>query len=174
MLSDPDCVAAAKRGDSRAFAALVTRHHGVARSFARRVCTAPGEAEDVAQEAFVFAWSHLNQLKDPAKFRSWVLGVVWRKAQTRARSWARRRARDTAWQEVRPRASAPEGEAALTALQLYQTLPLDQRAALALCHGEGWSHREAADILDQPLGTVKSNIARARTKLSTALRGEDE
>jgi DNA-directed RNA polymerase specialized sigma24 family protein len=53
-------------------------------------------------------------------------------------------------------------------------LSLEQRAALALCHGEGWSQSEAADILGQPLGTVKSNVARAKAKLRTLLGGEDE
>lgn len=174
MRRDADWVRAAQRGQGRAFSALMTRHQGVVRSFARRISADPGEADDIAQEAFVFAWTNLFKLKDPAKFRSWVLGAVWRKAQTRARSRARSRARDGAWLEGRPQSSEPVGEAALTAVQLFEALSLDQRAALALCHGEGWSHSEAADILGQPLGTVKSNITRAKAKLRARLGGEDE
>jgi RNA polymerase sigma-70 factor (ECF subfamily) len=152
----------------------MTRHQGAVRTFGRRISADPGEADDIAQEAFVFAWANLSKLKDPAKFRSWVLGVAWRKAQTRARSRARSRTRDGAWLDGRPHASDAVGDAALTAVQLFESLPLDQRAALALCHGEGWSHSEAADILGQPLGTVKSNITRAKAKLRTLLGGEDE
>lgn len=174
MRSDADWVRAARRGEARAFSALMTRHQGVVRSFARRVSADPGEADDIAHEAFVFAWSNLSKLKDPAKFRSWVLGAAWRKAQTRARSRARSRARDGAWLDTRPQSSDAVGEVALTAVQLFETLSLDQRAALALCHGEGWSQSEAADILDQPLGTVKSNVTRAKAKLRALLGGEDE
>ncbi len=174
MRSDADWVRAAQNGQVRAFSALMTRHQGVVRSFARRVSADPGEADDIAQEAFVFAWANLSKLKDPAKFRSWVLGAVWRKAQTRARSRARRRARDGAWLDGRPQSSEAIGDAALTAVQLFESLSLEQRAALALCHGEGWSQSEAADILGQPLGTVKSNVARAKAKLRTLLGGEDE
>lgn len=60
------------------------------------------------------------------------------------------------------------------AVQLFETLPLEQRAALALCHGEGWSHQDAADILNQPLGTVKSNVKRAKEKLRTLLGGDND
>lgn len=100
--------------------------------------------------------------------------MTWRKAKTRLRSHARDRARDAAWLEGQAQSGEAVGEAAMTAMQLFATLPQDQRAALALCHGEGWSHTEAAQILDQPLGTVKSNIRRARTALSARLGGEDD
>ena len=167
--SDVELVEAARRGEARAFTALVTRHQGAARSFARRISAIPAEAEDIAQEAFVFAWSNLDHLRAPERFKSWLLGVVWRKARTRARSHARRRARDGAWVEGQPEFDQAVGEAALTAVQLFETLPLDQRAALALCHGAGWSHAEAAGILDQPLGTVKSNVRRAKDTLRALL-----
>jgi len=170
--TDSELVNAARRGDARAFTALVARHQSAARSFARRVSADPFEAEDIAQEAFVLAWANLDRLRAPDRFKSWLLGAVWRKAQTLSRSHARRRARDGAWIDGQPGAAPAQGEAAMTAVQLFERLPLGQRAALALCHGEGWSHTEAADILDQPLGTVKSNIKRAKDTLR-AMLGEE-
>ncbi len=174
MQTDADWVRKARGGDARAFAALMNRHQPMVRSFARRISRDPSEAEDIAQDAFVFAWANLSKLADPAKFRSWVLGVVWRKAQTQARSNSRRSARDGAWLESQAHSGDAVGEAAMTAIQLFESLPQDQRAALALCHSEGWSHAEAVDILGQPLGTVKSNIARAKVKLRALMRGADE
>jgi RNA polymerase sigma-70 factor (ECF subfamily) len=50
-------------------------------------------------------------------------------------------------------------------------LPDDQRAALALCLGEGFSHADAAVILNMPLGTVKSHVLRGRERLLTILDG---
>ncbi len=164
----------AQRGSTRAFASLMTLHQPAVRSFARRISADPGDADDLAQDAFVYAWSNLSKLENPEKFRSWVLGVTWRKAQTRARTRARNRARDGAWLEGQPQTENSMGEAALTAIQLFQSLTPDQRAVLALCHGEGWSQAEAADILGQPLGTVKSNMARAKARLSELMGGEDE
>ena len=53
------------------------------------------------------------------------------------------------------------------------SLPLDQRAAVALCLAEGFSHAEAAEALGVPLGTVKSHIARGRARLLEVLGGGD-
>ncbi|MCR9128604.1 MAG: RNA polymerase sigma factor [Alphaproteobacteria bacterium] len=169
MLTDGELVQAARRGQKGAFTALMTRHQSAARSFARRLSADPGEADDIAQDAFVFAWSNLHRLRAPERFKSWLLGAVLNTARSRMRSRARRRARDGAWLDAAPQAAQAPGEAAVTAVQLFQALSLDQRAALALCHGEGWSHAEAAEMLGQPLGTVKSNIRRAKEKLRTLL-----
>jgi RNA polymerase sigma-70 factor (ECF subfamily) len=174
MLTDTDLVEAARQGQARAFTTLMTRHHGAARSFARRLSADPGEADDIAQEAFVFVWTHLDRLRTPDRFKSWLLGVVWNRARIRARSRIRRLARDGAWADGTPQAVQAPGEAAVTAVQLFETLPLDQRAVLALCHGEGWSHSQAAEILDMPLGTVKSNVKRAKDKMQALLRGDND
>jgi RNA polymerase sigma-70 factor (ECF subfamily) len=48
-------------------------------------------------------------------------------------------------------------------------LPPDQRAAVALCLAQGWTHAEAAEALDLPLGTIKSHVARGRDKLLSVL-----
>jgi RNA polymerase sigma factor (sigma-70 family) len=171
---DANMVREAQRGSTRAFSALMVHHQPAVRSFARRISADPGEADDLAQEAFIFAWSNLASLKNPERFRSWVLGVTWRKAQTRARTRARNRARDGAWLDTQSQTEGAVGEESATALQLFQILPANQRAVLALCHGEGWSQSEAADILGQPLGTVKSNMARAKARLRALIGGENE
>lgn len=165
MLSDADLIVRARKGQESAFAALVRRYQGAARSFAARVLAHDGDAEDIAQEAFVFAWEHLARLKTPERFKTWLLGIVFRKAQTRTRSRLRAKARDGAWQSAYSDAVDHGGEAAVTALQLFAQLSVDQRAALALCHGEGWSHAQAADILGVPVGTVKSHLTRGKARL---------
>jgi RNA polymerase sigma-70 factor (ECF subfamily) len=161
-------------GSDAAYGRLVRRHEGAVRAFARRLLADPGEAEDVAQDAFVHAWSRLSHLKEPARFKSWVMGIVYRKAASRTRSLMRRMRRDGQWAQMRDVAIDPAGEAQATAGQLLAMLSMDQRAALALCEGAGWSHAEAARILDQPLGTVKSNIARAKARLRAITGDADE
>ncbi len=171
---DARLVRMALSGSDAAYGRLVRRHEGAVRAFARRLLADPGEAEDVAQDAFVHAWSRLSRLEDPARFKSWVMGITFRKAASRTRSLMRRLRRDGQWVQMREAVIDPAGEAGATARQLLAMLPMDHRAALALCEGAGWSHAEAARILDQPLGTVKSNIARAKARLRAMTGDADE
>lgn len=166
---DAPLVRAATGGDQAAFGRLVERHQQGLRAFLRRSCGP--DADDVAQDAFVTAWSSLSRLRHEDGFRPWLYGIAWRKAQTRRRSAARSARRDGEWLE------AGEGEATggldpadrMALETAMAALPDDQRAAVALCLAEGWSHGEAAEALGLPLGTIKSHVARGRDKLLAAL-----
>ena len=165
-ISDEDLVGRALAGSDVAFSRLVARHQGALRGFLRRVLVnAPHEADDLAQDAFLTAWSHLGELKRGASFKSWLFGVAWRRAQDRRRSQHRAGARDTAWlaETEAPAGLSPEDRLALEAAML--ALPLDQRACVAMCLAAGWSNTEAAEALGLPLGTVKSHVARGRARL---------
>lgn len=170
-----DWVRRAQAGSDQAFARLVDAHGQAVRNFLRRVCTHVDEADDLAQDAFLTAWTRLPHLKDPAKFQSWVMGIAWRKARTHTRSAARSRARETAWAEDGETQSAPtDPNKALALRQAMAELAPDARATIALCLGTGLSHGEAADVLSLPLGTVKSHIARGRAQLAVILGVHDE
>lgn len=165
----------AQGGSDHAFARLVDAHGQAVRNFLRRVCTHTDEADDLAQEAFLTAWTKLARLKDPSKFQSWVMGIAWRKAKTRTRSAARSRARETEWAEAgEANISRPDPDKAIALRQALAELAPDARAALALCLGTGLSHGEAADVLSLPLGTVKSHITRGRARLAEILGVHDE
>lgn len=163
-------VTRAKAGSDAAFAQLVDAHGQAVRSFVRRLVPSPDEADDVAQEAFLTAWMRLSRLKDPSKFRTWLLGIAWRKAKTRARTFARARARDTAWGEARAQVETGTPETKLALDQAMAQLEEAPRACIALNLGAGLSHGEIVQVLDLPLGTVKSHIARGRGKLMSLLK----
>jgi RNA polymerase sigma factor (sigma-70 family) len=172
---DAELAARALAGSDAAFGRLVQRHQAAVRAFVRQA-TGSGwaEADDVAQEAFVAAWSGLHRLKEPARFRSWVCGIAWRTAQTRIRSRRRGAARDLFFLE---NAAPPTGTTAEDRLALEAALgelSAEQRACVALNLGEGWSHGEIAEILDLPVGTVKSHVQRGRRRLLKALGGPDD
>lgn len=93
---DAAWVSSALRGSDAAFARLVDRHGAALRNFLRRVCLNTDEADDLAQEAFLAAWTSLRHLDAPERFRPWVMGIAWRKAKTAARTAARRRNREAA------------------------------------------------------------------------------
>jgi RNA polymerase sigma factor (sigma-70 family) len=163
-------IAAARRGDSRAFASLVGAHQQAVRGFLRRFTGLWADADDIAQEAFVTAWRKLARFEGRSSFRSWVSGIGFRIARDARRAHGRSAARDTQWtaEQHEGEASAPlEDRIALA--NAMAALPEDQRAAVAMCLGEGFSHSEAAEILNLPLGTVKSHVTRGRERLLSAL-----
>lgn len=168
-------IAAARRGDSRAFAALVGAHQQAVRGFLRRFAGHWADADDLAQEAFVTAWSKLNRFEGRSSFRSWVCGVGYRIARDARRTHQRAATRDSDWlsEQDETEASAPIEDRLAVARAMTQ-LPDDQRAAVALCLGEGFSHSEASAILNMPLGTVKSHVQRGRERLLAVLEAKDE
>lgn len=166
---DAPLVRAARAGSQAAFGRLVELHQQGLRAFLRRSCGP--DADDVAQDALVTAWSTLPRLRDEAGFRPWLYGIAWRKAQTRRRASARTARRDGEWLETRDGEGAPGLDPAdrMALEAAMAALPDDQRAAVALCLAEGWSHGEAAQALGLPLGTIKSHVARGRDKLLAVL-----
>lgn len=166
---DAALVRAARKGSDAAFAALVARHQPGLRGFLRRLCRDHALADDLAQEAFLAAWSGLGGLRDPAHFRPWLYGLAWRKAVSQFRSAGRRAAREEGWSAERTVAAGLEPEERIALEAAMADLPDDQRAAVALCLAGGWSHTEAAEVLNLPVGTVKSHVARGRAKLLEAL-----
>ena len=171
---DIHLVTAARAGSDAAFARLVSRHQGAVRGFLRRVLNGDhAEADDVAQETFLTAWGSLGGLKDPAGVRVWLCGIAWRKARDGMRGRRRAEARDATWLDLseRPPGVSPEDRMAMEAAMA--NLAPDERACVALCLAEGWSHGEAATALGLPLGTVKSHVGRGRAKLLQALGGSD-
>lgn len=166
-------IAAARRGDSRAFAALVDAHQQAVRGFLRRFAGHWAESDDIAQEAFVTAWGKLSRFEGRSSFRSWVCGIGFRIARDARRSHGRRAVRDNEWfaaQDEGDNAAPLEDRIALA--DAMAELPDEQRAVVALCLGEGFSHTEASEILKLPLGTVKSYVTRGRERLLARLGGE--
>jgi RNA polymerase sigma factor (sigma-70 family) len=166
-------IASARRGDSRAFAALVDAHQQAVRGFLRRFAGHWAESDDIAQEAFVIAWSKLSHFEGRSSFRSWLCGIGFRIARDARRSHGRSALREREWLNAQDDCEDPAPlEDRIALAEAMAELPDDQRAAVALCLGEGFSHAEAAAILNLPLGTVKSHVARGRERLLARLGGE--
>ncbi|CAN5409131.1 RNA polymerase sigma factor [soil metagenome] len=175
MTTDAELVAAARSGSDAAFARLVERHQAPVRGFLRRTLGGGwAEADDVAQDVFLAAWSSLGRLKDPDGVRSWLCGIAWRKAQDRIRSARRSAARDHVWLEEAETPAGVSAEDRIALAGAMAELPVDVRACVALCLADGWSHGEASMALGLPLGTVKSHVGRGRARLLTALGGSDD
>lgn len=167
-------VAAIRDGSERAFNMLIDRHQQAVRAFLRRLLGNAAEADDIAQDTFLAAWTQVRSFRGETSLRSWLCGIAWRKAKLAQRSWVRRRLRDAVHHE---QVSAPESagtpiEDRLAVRQALLALPFEQRAAVTLCLVCGCSHSEASAIIGVALGTVKSHVSRGRERLRRALEGE--
>jgi RNA polymerase sigma factor (sigma-70 family) len=165
----------AREGDAAAFGVLVTRYAGVATRVAHLV--APGaDVEDTIQEAFVKAWRALPAFRVGAPFRPWLCRIVANEAKNRARSARRRDALALRTSSASSRDEPPspetialdrdEAEALVRAINVLRP---DDRLVIAYRWLLELSEVEMAEALDVPVGTVKSRLSRAMTKLRTQL-----
>ena len=157
-------------GSAQAFNRLVDRHQQAVRTFLRKL--AGPDADDVAQEVFIAVWQRAHGFRGDASVRSWLFAIAWRKAKDNRRRWFRRARREAEWRDATGAETLSPTDGMRFALaQALAALPLDQRAAIMLCLAQGFTHAEAAEVLELPLGTVKSHVSRGREKLR-ALIGE--
>lgn len=132
------------------------------------------EAEDVAQETLLRAFRNFHRLRDPARFRPWLVRVAWRLALDRVRSDRRRQQRELAFAEPK-RESTAEEIAASREFENHLRAAVDElpeklRLILVLSAIEGYATREVAELLCVPEGTVKSRLFLARKRLTEKLK----
>ena len=141
---------------------------------ARGVLRNDADAEDVAQEALLRAYSRLDRLRDTQRFRGWLVRIAFRIALDRVRSAKRRTIRETEWMYAAKTAHhADRGPAADFQRHLeaaLSELPDKLRLVLLLSAIEGHSLDEISTLLGVPVGTVKSRLFFARKKLAEKLR----
>ncbi len=170
---DGELVARARLGDEAAFGELVVRYRRPAYTVSLSITGKHEDAEDVAQEAFLVALARLDECRNPDRFGGWFLTI----ARNRARNLVRRRsvrAVDELLFEVPARTPGPERQTELGELREALIRAMDhltdvQREVLLLHDLEGWKHREIAERLDLPAGTVRSHLHFARKRLRTQL-----
>jgi len=170
---DEALVAAAQAGSSEAFSRLVERHQQALRAFLRRACGNWAQADDLAQETFLAAWSRIERLKAGASVRAWLCGIGYNKHLSAVRSGARDRAREASYEADHEVARGADTADRMALEAAMSDLPAEQRACVALCLAADFSHAEASEALSLPLGTVKSHVTRGRARLLQALGGPD-
>jgi RNA polymerase sigma-70 factor (ECF subfamily) len=157
----------AAAGDVAAFTALVRRHERRVRGFLVRLTRGDG-AEDLAQETFLKAWRRAGSWRGEGSYEGWLLRIAWRLFLSRRRG---RREEPVEAPDLGD-FGGTDHDVRIDVERALAALPERERAAALLCLGEGYSHSEAAGILDMPLGTLKSVVARARASLALALEGQ--
>jgi RNA polymerase sigma-70 factor (ECF subfamily) len=185
--TDQEVVAIARRKDDAACRELVRRYERPIFSLIYRMVRNRELAEDLAQETFIKALNALESYRPEYKFSSWLFKI----ANNAAIDHLRKRELDTLSLEGSPHADTPQlveatalqiGEKAESALEAVEHKELggeieraiaklrpEYRTCILLRHVEGRAYEEIAEILNLPLGTVKTYIHRARNELRIAL-----
>ena len=179
----------AKEGDLDAFNRLVLAYQDMAFNLAYRLLSDPAAAEDITQDAFISAYKKLHSFKG-GSFKAWLMRIVTNASYDELRRQKRRPT--TALEPKNPEGEEMESPEWLTdpgetpeqtalrdelnrAIQeCLRQLDADFRAVVVMVDVQGMNYEEAASILEKPLGTVKSRLARARGRLQDCLRGFGE
>ena len=175
-------IAQAKKNDVQAFNTLVLHYQDLAFSVAYRIMGERDSAADAAQDAFISAYNHLDSFIE-GNFKAWLMRIVTNKCYDMLK-WRKRRPQtslDAAGEENesskwftnpadRPEDDHVQGEMIAAVQHCLNNLPEEQRIVAILCDVEGYDYEAAAQIMATSLGTVKSRLNRARTKLRDCLR----
>lgn len=160
----------ARRGDRRATEALIREHQGSLYAYMLRMTGRRDVAEEVVQEAFVRALSHLDRFDDRFRFSTWVFTIAKRlhvnTVQKRAPIFSSGAAEVAAgWSEAWPGEASAEDERLGRVQRALLRLPEVQRSVLVLFTQLDWSIRRIAQHLSLPEGTVKSHLHRSRARV---------
>lgn len=178
---EQDAIAQALAGDVDAFNHLVVKYQRLAYSVAYRMLQNQEAAGDAVQDSFLKAYRALSGFKG-GLFKSWLLRIVVNTCYDVLRVQQRyisesiddepngeneesRVARQLVDSQESPDAYVERMELSSYIELGIRNLPPDQRLVLTLCDVHGYSYEEIAEITGYPMGTVKSRISRARTKL---------
>jgi RNA polymerase sigma-70 factor (ECF subfamily) len=172
-LTDSELVLRSRQGDEDAFGVLVERYMRASYAVAFSVTGRHEDAQDAAQESLLVALERLDECRSPEKFGGWLMTIV----RNRARNLVRREVlRDTDQVPETARSRTPTPDRDLETVELrrnlgdaLQSLPEIQRQIVLLHDLEGWKHREIAERLELPSGTVRSHLHFARKALRSAL-----
>lgn len=184
MLDDAELVRQVLSGDEDAYAALVRRWEPRLRAYVGHIVKSGEEARDVVQEAFLRAWSNLDQFNPSFRFSTWLFRI----AHNLAIDHLRRQRHtvvsleagedeegvatvlDPADPQRGPLGEMANRELAQALAREIERLPAAYRELVVLRHFVGLAYNEIAELKGLPLGTVKNKLFRAHSVLREALR----
>lgn len=183
--ADRVLVERAQAGDKQAFGFLVAKYQRKLNRLLSRMIRDSAEVEDIAQETFIRAYRALSGFRNDSAFYTWLYRI----GVNTAKNWLvtqRRRAPTSTSLDNEEAENYDEGELLrhndtpeqlLMSKQIGDTvnsameaLPVDLRTAVILREIEGLSYEEIAQVMDCPIGTVRSRIFRAREAIAERLR----
>lgn len=182
---DRQLVERAQRGDKRAFELLVEKYQRKLARLLSRFIRDPAEVEDVTQEAFIKAYRALPAFRGDSAFYTWLYRIGINTAKNYLMAMGRRAPTSTEveaeeaegfeeGEQLRdintPESVLLSNEIAKTVNSTIEKLPEELRTAIQLREIEGMSYEDIAQVMNCPIGTVRSRIFRAREAIAAELR----
>jgi RNA polymerase sigma-70 factor (ECF subfamily) len=182
---DQQLVERAQSGDKHAFELLVAKYQRKLGRLLSRFIRDPAEVEDVAQEAFIKAYRALPSFRGDSAFYTWLYRIGINTAKNYLVAMGRRAPTTTEFDSEEaenfedgdqlrdlntPEAELMTRQIAATVNQAMEELPEELRTAITLREIEGMSYEDIANVMNCPIGTVRSRIFRARETIADRLR----
>ena len=179
--TDEELIARFQKGDEQSYIELVKRYKDKLINFVFRLVSDRDQAEDIIQDTMLKLYTHKHYYKNIAKFSTWIYTIAGNLAKTELRKNKRRKVTNLSdmgsddWEfEIPAKEDTAEevhnqfdGEQINKAIQ---TLPDHFREVIILRDIQELSYEEVSNIVEVPLGTVKSRINRARLQLQEMLK----
>lgn len=183
--TDEELIHRFQQGDEYAYLELVNRYRDRLMNFAYRFLGNEEDAEDIVQDTFVKLYTHKHFYRSIARFSTWIYTITANLAKTELRKRKRRKVSYLSQMGTEEKdfdlptedTTDDYAEGRFTEAQIQdaiQKLPLHFRTAVILRDIQELSYEEISNILDVPLGTVKSRINRARLQLQEELKSVKE
>ena len=173
-------VAASKNGDQEAFAQLVQRYQRLVFNLVYRMLQQYEEAAEITQETFLAAWQGLPTFRGDARFPTWLYRIAYNCSLKQLEQRKRDRALQVALEaertlgnandEQRENAELDARDRQLLVQEHLSHLPAKYRIVLILRHLQDMTYEEMAEILTMPIGTIKTQLFRARNLLKERLQ----
>ncbi|MBI3546594.1 MAG: RNA polymerase sigma factor RpoE [Gammaproteobacteria bacterium] len=181
---DQKLVVRVQQGDKTAFDLLARKYQHKIAKLVSRFVRDRGEVEDVTQEALIKAYRAIGSFRGESAFYTWLYRIAVNTAKNYLESMGRRppgsdmeiegaeliESGDGLRDLATPERQALTDEIAATVHRVIEQLPEDLRTAITLREIEGLSYEEIAQMMDCPIGTVRSRIFRAREAIDQELR----
>ena len=184
QLTDQVLIERVQNGDKQAFNLLVTKYQNKVCNLISRYVSNPGDVPDVAQEAFIKAYRAIPSFRGESAFYTWLYRIAVNTAKNHIVAQGRRPpATDVDAEEAEfyetgnalKEISNPENLTLSKELQrvvfsAIEALPEDLKTAMTLRELDGLSYEEIAEVMDCPVGTVRSRIFRAREAVEKKIK----
>ncbi len=181
---DEELVRRVQKGDKKAFDLLVIKYQNRIIQLINRYVRDPHEAQDIAQETFIKAYRAMASFRGDSAFYTWIYRIAINTAKNHIAARSRRPTDDEIEVEVAEQfegenslrdQETPEGillseELGRTIQVALDELPVELRTAITLREMDGLSYDEIADVMDCPVGTVRSRIFRAREAIEKKIK----
>ena len=178
-IGDAECVKRVQRGDVDSFEVLVRRHQKATFNLVYRLLGDYDEAAEVAQEVFLSAYKSIQQFRGEANFSTWLYRIAFNHASTRRKSLHLAQQRHVPLDGTEligdgdafadPEKTAQDRETQQRVQRALNSLPKDDATIIILRDLQDAPYEEVAQMLEIPVGTVKSRLHRARRALKELL-----